>query len=82
MTPEVWFISQLALIPQITEKVATQIVGKYPTVSTLVLEYQRTPDHLKDKLLSDLRFTLSNGKTRRIGDKASARICSYFCPKI
>ena len=78
MTPEVWFISQLSLIPQVTEKVASQIVAKYPTVSSLVLEYQRTPEHLGNKLLADLTFDLSNGKKRRIGDKISTRICEYF----
>jgi ERCC4-type nuclease len=78
MTPEVWFISQLSLIPQVTEKVAKQIVAKYPTVSSLVLEYHRTPEHLRSKLLADLTFDLSNGKKRRIGDKISTRICKYF----
>ena len=78
MTPEVWLISQLSLIPGITEKVAEQIVAKYPTVTSLVLEYQRTPDHLRNKLLADLTFTLKTGKKRRIGDKISTRICEYF----
>ena len=81
MTPEVWFICQLSLIPQVTEKIAEQIVAMYPTVSALVLEYQRTPDHLRTKLLSDLTFLLSNGKKRRVGDKVSARICEYFQSK-
>lgn len=79
MTPEVWLISQLSLIPGITEKVAEQIVERYPTVTCLVLEYQRTPDHLRNKLLADLTFSLKNGKKRRIGDKISTRICEYFC---
>ena len=79
MTPEVWLISQLSLIPGITEKVAEQIVAKYPTVTSLVLEYQRTPDHLRNKLLADLTFTLKTGKQRRIGDKISTRIREYFC---
>ena len=78
MTPEVWLISQLSLIPGITEKVAEQIVAKYPTVTSLVLEYQRTPDHLRNKLLADLTFTLKTGKKRRIGDKISTKICEYF----
>jgi ERCC4-type nuclease len=78
MTPEVWFISQLSLIPGITEKVAEQIVALYPTVTSLVLEYQRTPDHLRNKLLADLTFDLKTGKKRRIGDKISTRIYEYF----
>ena len=78
MTPEVWFINQLTLIPQVTEKVAEQITAKYPSVTSLVLEYQRTPEHIQSKLLSDLTYQLSTGKDRRIGDKISARICEFF----
>jgi len=81
MTPEVWIINQLSLIPGITEKVAAQIVTKYPTATSLVLEYERTPDHLRNKLLADLTFTLKTGKTRRIGDKISTRIYEYFYGK-
>ena len=80
MTSEVWFIALLSLIPQITEKVAEQIVNVYPTVQILMGEYTRTPDHLCPKLLADIKFTLTTGKQRRIGDKASARIYSYFYP--
>ena len=81
MTPEVWIINQLSLIPGITEKVAVQIVTKYPTVTSLVLEYERTPEHLRNKLLADLTFTLKTGKKRRIGDKISTRIYEYFYGK-
>jgi len=79
MTPEVWFISQLSLIPGITEKVAGKIVDVYPTVKVLVLEYERTPEHLRNKLLADITFSLKTGKTRRVGDKISTRVCEYFC---
>ena len=78
MTPQVWFISQLSLIPQVTEKVASVIVEKYHTVSELVREYESTPEHIREKLLSDLVFPLKNDKTRRIGDKMSSRIYSFF----
>ena len=78
MTPEVWFIAQLSLIPQVTEKVAAVIVKKYPTVKDLTLEYESTPEHLRAKLLADLTFPLKNGKVRRIGDKMSGRIYSFF----
>ena len=63
MTKEVWFLQQLSLIPGVTETTAEPIVAKYPTVSTLVLEYQRTPEHLRSKLLEDLTFTRKTGKT-------------------
>ena len=82
MTPEVWFISQLSLIPGITEKVAEKIVEKYPNVNSLVLEYERTPSHLQKKLLADITFTLKTGKKRRIGDKISTKIFNYYYASI
>ena len=78
MTPAVWLIAQLSLIPQVTEKVAEQIAGRYPSVSVLMTEYERTPEHLRDRLLSDIIITLKTGKTRRIGDKMSGRIHDFL----
>ena len=78
LTPEIWFINQLAHIPQVTEKIAAIILQKYSTVSILIQEYQRTPEHLKEKLLADLTVELTTGKKRRIGDKISARIYKFF----
>jgi ERCC4-type nuclease len=78
MTPKIWFISQLSLIPQVTEKVAAIIVDKYPSVRMLIHEYENTPEHLRIKLLSDLTFPLVNGSSRRIGDKMSARIYHFL----
>ena len=78
MTAEVWFISQLALIPQVTEKISEVIVEKYKNVMVLLEEYNKTPEHLKVKLLSDLKYSITNGKERRIGDKISERIYKFF----
>lgn len=79
MTPENWFIAQLSLIPQVTEKVAVVIVEKYSSVKNLVSEYNSIPENLCGKLLSDLTFPVDNGKkVRRIGDKISKRIYSYI----
>jgi crossover junction endonuclease MUS81 len=78
MTPEVWFLSQLSLIPQVTEKIASIIVDKYKNLTNLTKEYENTPDHLKEKLLSDLKYPLTSGKTRRIGDKVSKRIYDFI----
>ncbi len=44
----------------------------------LTREYDITPEHLKEKLLSDITYPLSSGKTRRVGDKISKRIYSFF----
>jgi len=78
MTPTVWFIAQLSLIPQVTEKVAVEIIKKYPTVRELMKVYESTPEHLRAKLLSDITFSLKTDKTRRIGDKISSRIYQFF----
>ena len=78
MTPKIWFISQLSLIPQVTEKVSAIIVEKYPSVKILIEEYEKTPEHLRIKLLSDLTFPLATGASRRIGDKISARIYHFL----
>lgn len=78
MTPTVWFISQLCLIPQVTEKVAEEIVSLYPTVKDLLLEYEKTPESIRKKLLSDIKFSMKGEKQRRIGDKMSSRIYEFF----
>lgn len=78
MTPQVWFISQLSLIPQVTEKVSEVILEQYPTVTDLIREYESTPKHLREKLLVDLKYTLKTGKSRRVGDKMSSRIYKFF----
>jgi ERCC4-type nuclease len=78
MTPHVWFITQLSLIPQVTDKIASVIVEKYPTIRDLMMEYESTPEHLREKLLADLKFTIKNDKERRVGDKISSRIYQYY----
>lgn len=79
MTPEVWFITQMCLIPQITEKIANEIVKKYENMNNLLKEYTTTPEHLKEKLLSDITYKLSCGKKeRRVGDKISKRIYLFL----
>lgn len=78
MTPEVWFLSQLSLIPHISQKISTVIVEKYSSVTNLVLAYEKTPEHLRSKLLSDITYITNNGKSRRIGNKISERVYIFF----
>ena len=78
MTPEVWFITQLSLIPQVTEKISEIIVNKYVNLLSLIKVYESIPEDLRPKLLSDLEYELSNGKKRRIGDKLSKKIYFFF----
>lgn len=78
MTKEVWFISQLALIPQVTEKVSAEIIKVYPTVKTLLKKYAETDEKDRPKMLAEIRIPLSTGKQRRLGDKISEKIYHYF----
>lgn len=79
MTPEVWFIAQLSLIPQVTETIANEVVQKYGNMYLLMQEYDKTPEHLKPKLLSDITYPIAKGdKVRRIGDKISQRIYNFL----
>ena len=78
MTPNVWFIAQLSLIPQVTEKIASTVFERYGSIKELLVEYESTPEHLRKKLLADLNYPLQNGKTRRIGNVISERIYNFF----
>lgn len=78
MTPSVWFIKQLSLIPQVTERISEKIIEKYSNMCDLVGEYTRTPEHLRSKLLADIKYEIKNGKLRRIGNKISERIYKFF----
>ena len=78
MTPQVWLISQLSLIPQVSEKIAESITDKYPSVFRLIGDFESTPEHMRRKLLSDITFPITGGKNRRIGDKMSARIHDFL----
>lgn len=78
MTPSVWFIKQLCLIPQVTEKIAGVITEKYEKLQNIMKEYDRTPEILRPKLLADLKYDIKNGKKRRVGDKVSERIFTFL----
>jgi ERCC4-type nuclease len=78
ITPSVWFIQQLAAVPQVTEKIAGVIVSKYSSVKNLIVSYESLPETERPKMLSDLTYPIANDKQRRIGDKNSERIYKLF----
>ena len=80
MTPEIWFITQLCLIPQLSSSMAEEIVKEYHSISNLISVYEKTSENLRLKLLADMTYLLKNGKRRRIGDKISKRIYEYLFP--
>ena len=68
------------MIPRVSEITATAIAEQYKTMINLVKEYDKTPSHLRQKLLEDLTFKRPNiEKTQRIGPKLSERIYKYIC---
>jgi len=73
MTPKVWFISQLSLIPQVSISIAIEIVKKYPLFTDLYNEYEKNPIELRKNLLSEIK--LANG--RRLGNKLSEKIYKF-----
>jgi crossover junction endonuclease MUS81 len=83
MSPRVWFISQLSLIPQVSEKIAEQIVIKYTSIYQLIKSYDSIEkEDDKKSLLANITYPIKNNKTRRIGGKISSRIYTYISNKI
>jgi ERCC4-type nuclease len=78
MTPEVWFVCQLSMIPQISDTVATVITKTYPSLSSLFLKYQSLEEHERPDLLTNLTYDLSTGKKRKIGKIISNRVYEYL----
>lgn len=74
INPNAWFISQLSLIPQVTEKIANEIVTEYKTLSNLIISYEKLDIKDRKNMLVDITYPLKTGKTKRIGNKISERI--------
>jgi len=81
ITPNVWFINQLSLIPQVTEIIASKIIEKYPTLKILVLSYENIDEKERPNMLSEIKIQLKNGKERRIGKKISEKIFNMIYGK-
>lgn len=78
MNPNVWFISQLSMIPQISNTIANAIISVYPTLISLITTYQNTPEEERSSLLSNITYDLSTGKKRKIGMKISERVYQFL----
>ena len=77
MSPNVWFISQLALIPQVTEKISSKILLEYPTISALIFAYEKLPLLDRQHMLSNIKYDIKGEKQRKIGNKISDRIYKF-----
>jgi len=78
MTPDTWFISQLALLPNITEYIAESILSKYSSLPNLIKEYETRDEDKRPLMLSNITYTNKNKNIRRIGDKNSQKIYHYI----
>jgi ERCC4-type nuclease len=78
MTPEVWFITVLSTIPQVSTKISTSIAERYKTMDNMVKEYEKIESEKdRKKLISDITYSVKGDKTRRVGEKVSERVYSY-----
>ena len=77
MTPKVWFVCQLAMIPQISDTIATAITAVYPSLISLISAYQNVSEDERPLLLSSITYDLSTGKKRKIGVKISERVYQF-----
>jgi len=66
-------------IPSVSEKIATAIVKKYPTVRSLVSHYynRKLDEDTKRNLLKDLKIS-STKSSRKVGPVVSSKIFSFF----
>lgn len=78
LTPEVWFIRQLSLIPGITEKLAGAIVEIYPCLRRLLADYEESEECDRAGMLADITYQIPSGKKRKIGQKISERIYEFI----
>lgn len=81
MTPDNWFITQLALLPNITEHIAESILTKYLSLPNLIKEYESIDETERPTMLSNITYTNKNKNSRRISDKNSEKIYKYIYNK-
>lgn len=77
LNPKNCFILQLAVIPGVSNKIATSITDNYPSLTQLLNGFNQL-ETKKELLLSDLTYQISNNKTRRIGKIISTRVYQYL----
>ncbi len=89
LTPYRCGILQLAQIPGLSTKIAQVILDKYGSVYNLCCCYQQIlgsdgNDENKTKainLLSEIKYNIANGKSRRVGKVASTKVYTYLCQR-
>ena len=79
LTPNIWFINVLSQIPQVTEKIAFEIIKKHDSILSLTSAYKNcnSPDDAKS-LLSEIKIPIGTNKQKRLGYIISERIYNFF----
>ena len=79
ITPEVYGILSISLIPGISKKMARCIIEKYGCFMELVskIRLENNDDDIQ-KELSSIDISINGGKTRKLGPKISKRIIEYL----
>jgi ERCC4-type nuclease len=78
MTARVWFVSQMCLVPRVTEKVAAKVAETYESMRALCDKYAHMEENDRGGLLENMTYELNTGKSRRIGPVISRRIYEYI----
>jgi len=95
LTPYRCGILQLAQIPGLSTKIAQVILDKYGSVYNLCCCYQQilgidgngeNGENGENKtkainLLSEIKYNIANGKSRRVGKVASTKVYTYLCQR-
>ena len=77
VTPNVFSVLSLTIIPGISYKISTAIFDKYETINRLITEINLNPEKVQSDI-SDIQLTITNGKTRKLGKVLSARIIEFL----
>jgi len=77
ITPRVFFVKSLCIIPRVSYVIADSIAVTYLSYTTLVNTYAGSDEQTNLKLLSDITYNTTAGKVRKIGPVLSKRIYEF-----
>ena len=81
LTPENCYLIQLAQIPGVSTNIAKIINKTYPNFVELIKNYQNTEECKRKDMLTEIKYEISNNKTRKIGKVVSNRVYEFIYNK-
>ena len=78
LTPEICYIAQLSQIPGVSNTIAKCIIETYPSMFSLCEKFNNTTINERKKVLENLTFNQTTGKSRKVGKVISERIYNYI----